>query len=132
MGQGVGSNLAKISQQWLCHLLVTIFALRALVPVGFMPEVRADGQLAVVICTASGFKTLDLHVTGSQNEQHKKHKSEHCAFSGLGHVSFAVTEAQNFFFREFAIAGAPTLATFVLPPPRAGPILGSRAPPLLS
>src|SRR3569833_3391223 len=73
--------------RWLASLLVVALALRALIPVGFMPS--GNGQLALQICP-EGFPAALLHNSGHHHYGHDSseapghaHKSwmqGHCPF----------------------------------------------------
>jgi hypothetical protein len=54
--------------RWLASLLVVALALRALIPVGFMPG--GNGQLALRICP-EGFPAALLHSSGHHHEGHE-------------------------------------------------------------
>jgi Protein of unknown function (DUF2946) len=79
------NNLRR--HRWLASLLVVVLALRALIPVGFMPT--GDGKLALQICP-EGFPAALLHGPGHHHEHHHSaetpghdHKSwmqGHCPF----------------------------------------------------
>lgn len=73
--------------RWLASLLVVTLALRALVPVGFMPG--GNGQLALQICP-EGFPAALLHGSGHHHDSgdskqapghdHKSWMQGHCPF----------------------------------------------------
>lgn len=46
--------------RWLAHLLLVLFALRAIAPAGYMPDPAAlqDGRFEIVVCTPAGLKTI--------------------------------------------------------------------------
>ncbi|WP_366927354.1 DUF2946 family protein [Hyphomicrobium sp.] len=92
---------------------------------------RGDGRLAIVICSAAGIKTIDVDIPAHQNQKHKQQKAEHCAFSGISHSYVAVAPFEYIGFNEISASSTTTLTAFLLPPPRAGPVLGSRAPPTI-
>ncbi len=120
---------------WLAHLLLSLFVLRALVPVGYMPDFSAvaQGVFKVVICSASGAKTLTVDADG--HEVPSKSDLSHdqpCAFAGL--TKFATPVLATVVVDPPAIAPQPVVSAHaeLRPPVRAGPALGSRAPPLFS
>ncbi len=74
--------------RWLASLLVVALALRALIPVGFMPS--GNGQLALQICP-EGFPAVLLHSSGHHHHEghessqapghdHKSWMQGHCPF----------------------------------------------------
>ncbi|MEQ1672187.1 MAG: DUF2946 family protein [Hyphomicrobium sp.] len=123
--------------RWLCHLLILAFALRALIPAGFMPAFTAapDGGFKVVICTSTGIQTLLLNVLddgGAPPGQHSGQAGEACAFSGMSSVSLPQIASVDIAFGPLPVASWASHRAHVLPPVRAGPVLGSRGPPALS
>lgn len=115
--------------QWVLSLLVLAFAVRALVPPGYMPEF-SQGVFKVVICTASGSKIL--HDSEHDNPQAPSHHGQPCAFAGL--AVFDVPQFEVVAFRPVVANDAGLIAPLAvsLPPARAGPPLGSRGPPSIS
>ncbi len=118
---------------WLGQLLFACILLRALIPQGFMPDfsASADGAFKMVICSASGSKVIAFDADGNPADTPQTaHLDQPCAFFGLcpfGLNSVAAAELPT----PMALAMAhPLQSRFVLPPARAGPALGSRAPPL--
>ncbi|MEQ1672904.1 MAG: DUF2946 family protein [Hyphomicrobium sp.] len=119
---------------WLSRLLIVAFALRALIPVGYMPDFAsvASGSLKVVICTASGTQTVYLNLDGSPPApQHKSGADEQCAFSGIATATLPEVTAEPI---HWLTAESPAIAVPrpSLHPIRAGPVLGSRGPPMNS
>jgi hypothetical protein len=121
-----------VVRRWVANLLLLAFALRALVPVGYMPdfEAAARGSYKIVICTTAGAQSIVIDEDGNKVPQkHGDHNDQPCAFAGMAAfvdvqfkiapLAVPVTFADLFAFRE----------SVVLPPTRAGPVLGSRAPP---
>ena len=92
----------------LVAILVLIYALRALIPVGFMPA--GDGGLALRICP-EGFPSVLLaggdehaahhHDSGAPTHDHKSWMSGHCAFAAaasappLCHSSIVAVAAET-------------------------------------
>lgn len=120
----------------IVRALLTAFVLRALIPVGYMPDFGAvsKGVFKVVVCTAQGLKTMSVDLNGEQTppSKHGGHDHHPCAFSGMATVAAnddGVVVAVPAY--DTAAAIAPQRAV-VLPPSRAGPPLGSRAPPAFS
>ena len=124
-------------KRWVASLLLLAFALRALVPVGYMPDfaAAAKGEYKVVICSAAGSKTISLDADGLPASQQPGdhapagHDDQPCAFTGI--VAMADPE-----FPGLKISAPVTALEIIaprrtaeLPPARAGPALGSRAPP---
>lgn len=121
-------------RQWLSHLVLFVFLLRSLIPVGFMPDFQgaSAGAFRIVICTSYGQQSVDLDANGHKLPS-KPGSSSHqpCAFS-ISAVSdlpwTAVVIAQS----TIAILVTQGSVFEVLPPARAGPAVGSRAPPSIS
>lgn len=120
---------------WMIRLLLAAVVLRALIPVGFMPDfgAAAKGVFKVVICTAAGSKHVMLDADGKPlPDQKSQHHDQPCAFAGLAAVAVPVLDAQHIVVPLVSVdTYHPTLAV-ALPPARAGPVLGSRGPPQLS
>lgn len=131
-----GGTIASLRRVrvWLGHALVLAVVLRALVPAGFMPvfEDRDGGGLKIVICTAHGPKLVSTHEDGGpDNGALAKHTSEVCAFVPL--AAFTPPDVAVTLPPALRDAPVPTrFGTATLPPARAGPANGSRAPPALT
>jgi hypothetical protein len=119
-------------RQVMSIFLIAAFAMRAFIPAGYMPDFKAfaAGTFKVVICTATGVKSLAIDATtGQPVEQQAGHPEQPCAFSGLAAIALP----------DITIAAAPCCVPVVapslpqreaeMPPARAGPANGSRAPP---
>ena len=118
-------------------VLLAAILVRAVVPAGFMLEASAAarGELKLVICTGSGSKVVDAGASGPSSEHDQDGQgSQHepCAF-GAGATAALQPVLIDADPPEIAASSAPLrLIAFILPPVRAGPTLGSRAPPLHS
>lgn len=116
----------------LRYLLLFALLMRALVPVGYMPAAAADGHgLSLVICNGSGeLQAIALDDQGNPVPP-KSEKSSHepCAFAG--HVALSAPSFDAAILMHIVEADrVPVVALGVVRPPvRAGPPLGSRAPP---
>lgn len=119
------------------RLSMLLFALRALVPVGYMPDLGAlrDGQVQIVICTGTGTQALLVDAAGQPLEDDGAQDHARAA-----DCSFAVATATAFVLPAMApVLAGPAVATDApagrdaraLAPPVQGPPLGSRAPPVL-
>lgn len=110
-----------------CILLFAL-VLRGLIPVGFMPVASAAGIVpGIVICHGNGADSAAIKESGKPATEKPTH--EPCAFAGLSAVAapvFYVTLAYQPIPREQHAQLQPTV---VVPPVRAGPAVGSRAPP---
>ena len=116
-------------------LLLLAFALRALVPIGYMPDFSATskGVFKVVICSAMGAKTILLDVDGKPTPDQKN--SDHdqpCAFAGLAAVGLPTPDVAPLAVPEFHFSNLIPRLAHQMPPSRAGPQLGSRGPPQVS
>gem|GEM_PF-3348207 len=121
-------SIARRVTAWatLCALLLS-----ALWPLGYMPGAQADdGSFTVVICSASGLKTLTLDASGNPVEEDSSTQSDACAYwLAAAHYLPAPDAASR-------VTAAPREATPALPrdqagvtPPATGPPLGAQAPP---
>ena len=119
----------------LIRLFLMAFVLRALIPAGFMPDfsTASSGVFKVVVCTASGNKTVTIDAAGKTvpGEQ-ATHQDQPCAFTGIFAAALPVPETDALGAPEFAVSSNFPLLAVTLPPSRAGPPLGSRGPPQLS
>jgi hypothetical protein len=122
-------------RRWVVRLLLISFAFRALIPLGYMPDAGAasGGVFKVVICTASGNVLVDVDNDGLPvKNQDKVHHDTPCAFSGLGHIGLPVVELPALPQPVLAVASYAFASMPHVPPARAGPAHGSRAPPQIS
>lgn len=113
-------------------LLLTAFVLRALIPPGFMPKFFEAGSQTVkfVICSAHGLKSIVTDANGDAAPgKPAAHFDPPCAFSGLLAFSLPVPEAVDISGLAFEVTSFLPNLSVTLPPPRAGPMLGSRGPP---
>lgn len=125
---------------WLGHALLFAFVVRALVPVGFMPDLAAarDGTFKIVICTSNGLAVLGVDENGNptdvspNNGPITKHTGDPCVFSGMTPFALGADVAALTVPLAYAAPAVSPRSGFALPPVRAGPALGSRAPPVLS
>lgn len=114
-------------------VLLGVFALRALIPVGYMPDFGslAEGTLKIVICTGVGSKTIVLDAAGKPVPSKHTDNAEHrCAFAGMAAAATPAVDlelvAQSFHPHHFS---SPVLNHHV--PRRLGSVLGPRGPPSL-
>ncbi|HPG89666.1 MAG TPA: hypothetical protein PLD46_08425 [Hyphomicrobium sp.] len=120
---------------FLARLLLLAFCLRALVPVGYMPDLRATaaGHFKVVVCSASGTKSITLDKDGIPvPDRGAPHRDEPCAFSTLTHSAVTLFDVVAFIAPDHQLVADKPTGDVQLPPARAGPTLGSRGPPQIS
>lgn len=120
---------------WIVRLLAVAFALRALIPVGFMPDLAAarDGNFRVIICTVHGMMTAEVDDTGRiVPEKTDAKAAQQCIFSVLGTLLLPSLDGGVTLSGERLVASVIPPLAVELPPVRAGPQLGSRGPPTLS
>ncbi|MEQ1669268.1 MAG: hypothetical protein ABL893_00265 [Hyphomicrobium sp.] len=122
------------------RLLVFVLCLRALIPNGFMTDAdaAAAGVFKIVICSSGSSHSiaiLDDSGTATDGEPQKLSpgNDQPCAFSansvaiaGAHHSASMITPP------VFDIVPFYPARHTLLPPARAGPVLGSRAPPAIS
>ena len=77
-------------RRFLTPLLILAFALRALVPAGFMLAPSAVGEMTVVLCTGHGPQTITLDADGKPVPATPK-QSQHtnCAYASVGGVALS-------------------------------------------
>lgn len=114
-------------------VLLGVFALRALIPVGYMPDFGslAEGTLKVVICSSAGSKTIALDAAGNPVPSKHTGKADHpCAFTGMAVAAAPTADfeltAQGYGAHRFI---SPVLNRRALR--RLGSVLGPRGPPSL-
>lgn len=114
--------------------VAVLFTLRALLPVGFMPDFAAarDGRIALAFCTAGGLKTQRVDAAAASKDDGGKaavHAADECPF-GLA-LSPALPATTTTGLAVAAAGPDPDVSATasVLPPAPRGPPLGSRAPP---
>jgi len=120
---------------WIVRLLAFAFVLRALIPVGFMPDLAAarDGNFRVIICTVHGMMTAEVDDTGRiVPEKTDAKAAQQCVFSVLGTLLLPSYDGGVTLSGERLVAAVIAPLAVDLPPVRAGPQLGSRGPPTVS
>jgi len=124
--------------RFAARLTLLLFALRAAVPVGYMPDLGAlqEGEVQIVICTGSGTQTLMVNTAGQPvdigGDVSKHGAAGDCAFGMVAGKIFvlpalldgATDHGSSRTFPQPVSIAAST-------PPAQGPPLGSRAPPVL-
>lgn len=117
---------------WLSHALLVAFLFKALIPAGFMPEFSGGdgGTFKIVICTAQGPKVVTAHEDGTPDTA-AKHMGEPCALSGLAALTLPAMVATVALPGPASRVSGPLPLAVSLPPVRAGPAHGPRAPPFL-
>lgn len=122
-------------KRWLAHLLLLAVAVRALIPIGYMPDFAAagDGVFKVVICSGMGAKQVALDADGKPlPDQQASNDGQPCAFAGVAVVALPILDALPLPAPDFQTAALSARTAVDLPPARAGPALGSRGPPQVS
>ena len=79
-----------VVRRFLTPLFILAFALRALVPAGFMLAPSAVGEMTVVLCTGHGPQTITLDADGKPVPAAPK-QSQHtlCAYASVGGVALS-------------------------------------------
>lgn len=120
----------------LARLLLFAIALRALAPLGFVPDIAGlgEGRFEIVICTGFGFKTIQVDAAGrplapDEPGQETEAPAGDCAFRSLAQIADLPS------VEALPAPSRPVLGQVLapsrqaLPPPAQGPPLGARAPP---
>jgi hypothetical protein len=121
----------RVMRGSIFRLTLVLFALRALLPTGFMPDLGAIGHGAIelVLCTAGSDAPVQPAREGGGGSPQKSAGFD-CPFG---------TVLAKVFVAPVAVVADATPAAYDLPvprraadltPPLQGPPLGSRAPPL--
>lgn len=118
------------------RVAMLLFALRALVPVGYMPDLGGlrEGQVQIVICTGAGTQVLLVDANGQPLD--RNHAPDH---AGAADCAFATATASALVLPATApTPGVPAVGANARPDAAdhallllaQGPPLGSRAPPI--
>jgi Protein of unknown function (DUF2946) len=119
------------------YAVLMLFALRAAVPVGYMPDLGAlrDGQVQIVICTGTGTQALLVDQSGHPVEDGgaaDQAGASDCAFAISTASALALPSAVPLLSLPVAAGRtARTSEAGISFPPAQGPPLGPRAPPIL-
>ncbi|MBE1282886.1 MAG: DUF2946 domain-containing protein [Rhodobacteraceae bacterium] len=71
-------------------LVLVALTVGGMIPIGWMPDARADGKVLLVICTPEGVQETWVDLDGDPSEQAPEHADQRvCPFSAL---SFATLE----------------------------------------
>lgn len=115
----------------LWRAVALLFALRALVPAGFMPDFDAarDGRVALAFCTAGTLKRVAP--AGSESGKASHAVGGECAFALSATPALPAAAARIPAFAVAVLPGSSPAdpAAAVAPPPRPPP---ARAPPFFS
>ncbi len=124
---------------WLTHLLLVLFALRAVIPVGYMPDPAAlqDGRFEIVVCTPAGLKTITVTPDrsgpgGAEKAPTDELSAPECPFQTVIAKALIVPDQIGAPLRwsPAALPGGGTTSTSLLRSSLTGPPLGLRAPPV--
>ncbi len=118
---------------WAVHLLVCCFALRALIPAGFMPDfsAAAEGKLRVVICSAQGSKTLTIALGDAGSHQPATHHGQEiCPFAAAPLAGYQAADLPLLTSLAFVSVPSTLPHDDQVVVRRVGPPLGSRGPPV--
>lgn len=90
-----GLRNAQILRKGIAALLVFFVLLKGLIPVGYMPDMKAlqDGVVKITICTAYGSQQIVVDEQGKapdSKQQHHNAKSDFCPFGWMPHVALQV------------------------------------------
>lgn len=137
----IGGRIIARDTDWrrLARLTLLLFALRALLPVGFMPDLGLlkQGGFQIVLCTAQGPTAVTVDADGEPvdpdgggHDPADAAFAKDCPFGTAFAKAFDVPTlvATGFLAVPAAVATAAPRPLDLRPPPQ-GPPLGSRAPP---
>ena len=119
-------QIKRLGRQFLAGFAGAVLMLHALLPPGFMPDLRAlgAGQFELIVCTGNGPVQTDP-------DKSKNTASDICAFGVTATMSFNLASAPGEAMVAFSVGDAPTSFGMdrIERLDAAGPPLGSRAPP---
>lgn len=130
----------SLTARLIAWAAMALFAVRAIMPAGFMLDVKAlaSERYSIVICSPEGLKTITLDADGvplkNQDRPAKEHTkaSTHCPFATVVAKMLPPPDPQPLLLPQQSDAAvAWRIATLELPPILAGPPAGARAPPSL-
>jgi hypothetical protein len=134
---GADRRVSAGSGRWIARLLLVLFALRAAIPAGYMPDADAlrDGRFEVVVCTPTGLKTILVSFdegggAPSDNGSQDAQTADECPFQTVVAKALIAPEAIGAALPRRArppvhADGADHAGPSTVP----GPPLGPRAPP---
>ena len=137
MGNRSATDGRVVKSRWLLCLIAALVLARAVIPVGFMPNVSAlaDGVLEIVICSGAGIKTIALDESGAPvapSRPHTNHVQDGlCPFATAS--ALAAVALISALFRPYRW---PSRALFSVDKIQFAPAyhsgaLGPRAPPFI-
>lgn len=140
MGGRNGTGRGMRVGNFLARLLLFATVLRALAPLGFMPDLQAlqEGRVEIVLCTGIGFKTITVDAAGRPVLPDGSDAPSDPGEGAGADCAFRSPAAAALLLPEVAALPAPAAAyserlrpaaAQALPPPAQGPPLGARAPP---
>ena len=136
----IDPDLKTHSPYWrfIARAIVALFMIRAMIPVGFMPDLDAlqNGRIEIVLCSPDGLKTITVDAAGHSTADHpssdpKQHAGHDvCPFGSVTSQLLALPAAlmASIVLHPALSDEAPSSDIRLLPPAH-GPPLGSRAPP---
>jgi hypothetical protein len=133
---GMTFRCTSVLRSFAAQLTLALFALRALVPAGYMPDLGAAraGQVRIVICTGYGSKSVLVDESGKpiDDQGGRKHAAAgDCPFGAAPAAALTVPDPAAALplpnLRQAFLA--PDSVPALLPPAQGSP-LGPRAPPV--
>ena len=135
-GWGAGLKGRPV-RRFMARLTLFLFALRALVAAGYMPDLGAlgHGQVQIVICAGDGTRSLLVDEAGRPLADQGSGETHHvadCPFSMASAKAFMPPAPAVFpGFPGIDKGVFPPGGDQILPPSAEGPPLGQRGPPIL-
>ncbi len=121
----------------LGRLMLLLFCLRSLLPVGFMPDLGLlkQGELQIVLCTPLGPTAVTLDAEGLPIDDDADPTDaafgQDCPFATAFGKALDLPPTAALPAVSAVIEAAPSSNALALRPPPQGPPLGARAPPTL-
>ncbi|WP_420558912.1 DUF2946 family protein [Tepidicaulis sp.] len=126
-------HMKRDAKRTVLWLSLFVLFLNALLPAGYMPGARAeDGSFTIVICSASGLKTLTLDAAGnaiSQDEDGGAESTGCLYWTATAHYIAAPEITLTAMALPAAASPRAPQGHGVVLPPAIGPPLGAQAPP---
>ena len=121
----------------LARLMLLLFCLRSLLPIGFMPDfgLLKQGDFQIVLCTPLGSTAVTLDAEGlpvdGDTDPADASFGQDCPFGTTFGKALDLPLAAALPAASSVTEAAPSSNALALRPPPQGPPLGARAPPTL-
>ncbi len=113
----------------ILSLMFIGFALKAVLPVGFMPDTKG-GMVAMVVCSGMGEKTIYVPDDGNKNHAPQHEQKDYCPYQVLTQAKGLIDHAPQILPAVHHFINAPALPSQVMVRTAWHSDFSARAPPL--